>query len=51
MMAIIALLVPFLASTLSKIILLYNDYKNKDKESENKDLMRLLIQNCNFTFV
>ena len=50
MMAIIVSLVPFLVSTLSKIIILYNDYKNNDKENENKDLMRLLIQKWNIYY-
>ena len=50
MLAIIASLIPFLASTLSKIILLYNDYKNNDKENENRDLMRLLIQKWNIYY-
>jgi len=50
MLAIIASLVPFLASTLSKIIMLYNDFKNKDKENENRDIMRLLIQKWNIYY-
>ena len=50
MLAIIVSLVPFLTSTLSKIILLYNDYKNNDKENENRDLMRLLIQKWNIYY-
>ena len=50
MLAIIASLIPFLASTLSKMILLYNDYKNNDKENENRDLMRLLIQKWNIYY-
>ena len=50
MLAIIASLVPFLTSTLSKIIMLYNDFKNNDKENENRDLMRLLIQKWNIYY-
>ena len=50
MLAIIASLIPFLISTLSKIIMLYNDFKNNDKENENRDLMRLLIQKWNIYY-
>jgi hypothetical protein len=50
MLAIIISLIPFLTSTLSKIIMLYNDFKNNDKENENRDLMRLLIQKWNIYY-
>ena len=50
MLAIIASLIPFLISTLYKIIMLYNDFKNNDKENENRDLMRLLIQKWNIYY-
>ena len=42
--------IPFILSTLIKIIVLYNEFKNKDKEHENKDLMRLLIQKWNIYY-
>ena len=50
MLYIVALFIPFLFSTLVKIILLYKDYKNNDNESENKDLMILLIQKWNIYY-
>ena len=50
MLYIIILFIPFILSTLIKIIVLYNEFKKNDKENENKDLMRLLIQKWNIYY-
>ena len=47
MLYIIFLFLPFILLTLVKIIVLYNEFKKNDKENENKDLMRLLVQKWN----
>jgi hypothetical protein len=50
MIYIIILFAPFLILTLLKTIWLYKEYKNNNKESENKDLIRLLIQKWNIYY-
>ena len=47
---IIIFFIPFIISTLIKTIFLYKENKNKDKDYENRDLMRLLIQKWNIYF-
>ena len=49
-LCIFILIIPFLLLTLMKIISLYNNYKQVDKEDVNKDLMRLLIQKWNIYY-
>ena len=44
------IIILFLLFTLTKIIYLYKDSKNNEKENENKDLMRLLIQKWNIYY-
>ena len=51
MLYIIFLFLPFILLTLIKNIVLYNESKVMDKESENnKDLMRLLVQKWNIYY-
>ena len=50
MLYIIILFIPFILSTLIKIIVLYDEFKKNDKENENRDLMRLLIQKWNIYY-
>ena len=50
MLSIILIFIPFILSTLIKIIILYDEFKDKYKESENKYLMRLLIQKWNIYY-
>ena len=44
------LLIPFILLTLIKIIFLYSNYKNIDKDNINKDLIKLLIQKWNIYY-
>lgn len=50
MLYIVELFIPFILSTLIKLIILYKDYKLNDNENDNKDLMRLLIQKWNIYY-
>jgi hypothetical protein len=46
----LVLMVYFNDILFSFLVMLYNDFKNNDKENENRDLMRLLIQKWNIYY-